>query len=235
MLVVRVVFRDGHHGGVIVVLGFAIVVLLKVEVGQRDGGERFLVVVLRGGSHGFCQIVYAKILVFIDAGDFREGVIDLVTVVFVLLVIQHLVELFGDGVAVGFGAIVVGGKVHLGAECHLIIVGFFDDGFEVLLGLRLLSEVFVKFAENKLETSAEFFFRFVVQGIADIVDGFLHIAVGGGEMVFGFGSVEDHSEFLLVLLFVHVADGFQQLVGTGIISLAYLGAGKQHLCLIADV
>ena len=125
--------------------------------------------------------------------------------------------------------------MHLGAECHLIIVGFFDDCFEVFLGFRLLTEVFVEFAKDKLQTGAEIPFGFVVKRITDVIYSFLHIAVGGGEVVFGFCGVEEHGEFLLVLLFVHVANGFQQFIGAGIVTLPHLGTGKQYLRFVADV
>ena len=57
-------------------------------------------IVLGGGCHGFGQIVYAEVLVFVNAGDFRKSIIDLVTVVLILFVIQHFVELLCDGVTV---------------------------------------------------------------------------------------------------------------------------------------
>ena len=216
-------------------LCFAVFVVFEIQIRQGNTRVCFLIVVFRGGSHRFGQIFYAKILVLINAGDFRESVIDLVSIVLVFLVIQHLVELFGDGVAVGFGAVVVGGKMHLGAERHLIIIGFFNNLFEVLLGLRLLSEVFIEFTENELQTCAELLFRFVVKRIADIIYGFLHVSVGGSEVIFRLSSVKENSKFLLVLLLVHIADGFQQLVGTGIVALPHLGAGQQHFSLVSDV
>ena len=75
----------------------------------------------------------------------------------------------------------------------------------------------------------------VRQCVTDIVDGLLHVSVGCGEVVFCLGGVEENVEFFIILALIHIADGLQQLVRAGVVTLSHLGTGQQHLGLIQNV
>ena len=90
--------------------------------------------------------------------------------------------------------------MHLGAEHHLVVRGLFDDLLEAFLGVGLLVHLLVKLAEDEVEARLELALGMGGNGVVEVVNSLLAVAVGGGQMVLGLGGVEEDVEFLVLLV-----------------------------------
>ena len=127
----------GHRnrGRVVVSLGLRVFFLLKVKVGQTKRRMRALKIVVGVCRHRLGQLIHLSGGVLVNAVDLRQSIVNLVVIILVLLLRQHLVQLLDNLRTLGRTSIVIGGQVHSRIELQVVVGTVFGNPKEIVVRL----------------------------------------------------------------------------------------------------
>ena len=120
VIIIRIAFGHRSSGRIVIGLGLRVLFLKEVEIGELDGGMRALETVFLVSGHRLGKVHNPLGRILINAVHFRHRVINLIPIGFVLLLLEHLVQLLHNLGTPSRRTVIVGGEVHPCVELQFV-------------------------------------------------------------------------------------------------------------------
>ena len=161
--------RQIHHRAVVVELRVAVVGFVEVDIGHSQIRDALLIVVRGAGGYRLLEVPQRVVVAHLVVGDAAQSVVNLVEILGVLVVLQHLCELALQGGASARLAVEDAGFVDARVENILIIRIFIDNLLIPVAGVAVVFGNLVNLRQNVHQAD------FLALVATDCLHGRLHV------------------------------------------------------------